>query len=142
MTRRTAITAAALAAAVLALAAPADARWSASGAGTPRVGSDTMNNASNFRAVCRAANRTDVDLSWAISTDTYVDGYQIVRTGPGSATASFLQARTTASMRHSGLSPGTYTFTIQSGSLSISWVTPLLPAIGVITIGAGTCAAS
>lgn len=121
----------------------AQAKWSAAGAGSPFVGATTMTNASNFKAVCASGGSTSgVKLTWTVSPDSFVDGYQIVRTGYGGGTnATFLQARTTYTMNDNPpVGPGiSYTYTIQSGSLTIKWVTSLLTATGRPTYSASAC---
>jgi hypothetical protein len=132
-----AVTAAvALAAAVVALPGIAQAKFTATGAGTAKLGAATMNNATTFKAVCRSG--TSVTITWVISPDTYVDGYQISRSGPGGA-QTWLLPRTTATMTDSGLGAGAYTYTIQAGSLSISWVTPALTSTVIPTFAGGVC---
>jgi hypothetical protein len=128
--------AAALAAAVVALPGIAQAKFSATGSGTAKLGAATMTNATNFKAVCRSGS--SVTVTWVISPDTYVDGYQISRSGPG-APQTWTLPRTTATMTDSGLAAGAYTYTIQAGSLSISWVTPVLTSTVIPTFAGGVC---
>jgi len=135
--------AAAFSAVVLLTPGLAQAKWNATGTGGATIGATTMTNASNFKAICASGSSTSgVKLTWTVSPDSFVDGYQIVRTGYGGGTnATFLQARTTYTMNDNPpVGPGiSYTYTIQSGSLTIKWVTSLLAATGRPTYSASAC---
>jgi hypothetical protein len=129
--------------AVLVLSTPAGASWSGVAQGSAEIGADTMNNATNFTAACTnvKANST-VTLRWTISPDSYVEFYDIVRTGAGGGTnATYRLARTTAALTDTpkvgaGIS---YTYTIRSGSTTIAWETPLLVATGTPSYSKTAC---
>ncbi|MCA1719841.1 MAG: hypothetical protein LC779_01590 [Actinobacteria bacterium] len=101
-----------------------------------------MTNATGFTAVCKTTKgNSGVALSWTISPDTFVDGYQIVRTSSTGAVVSLAQvARTTSSLSDSPPT-GTvsYTYTIRSGSNTTAWVTPALAATTKPTYTALSC---
>lgn len=121
----------------------AAAVWSGSGSGSAGIGADIMDNASAFTAKCSTSkSNSSVTLAWTISPDTYVEGYEIVRTGAGGGTNAVIQvSRTTSSHVDSPptTSGASYTYTIRSGSTKIAWTTPLLKAAGTPTYSKTAC---
>ena len=128
---------------VLLLATAADAGWSAVAEGAAEVAADTVSNATGFTAACAARRgNSPVALSWTASPDTYVEGYEIVRTGSGGGTsATFFVPRATTSTTDS---PPTgagiaYTYTIQARSTTNLWVSGVTTAVGTPTYAKSSC---
>lgn len=126
---------------VLLVPTMADALWSATADGQTSVAAATMTNADDFAASCTsAAPGSSVTLSWTASPDSFVDGYEIVRTdSPGGGqstltTGSGDTAWTDSPPVGDGLS---YAYAIRASSAA--WSTPLLAATGAPAYTAGAC---
>jgi hypothetical protein len=71
----------------------AQAKWTAAGSGTARVGATTIRNASGLASACVAnPGPDDVQLTWAVSPDSAFVSYVITRTGTGGAPAGTINA--------------------------------------------------
>ena len=119
----------------------AAALWSATADGKSSVAADTMTNAGDFSASCTsAAADSSVALSWTLSSDPYVDGYQIVRTASPSGAQSTLTGGSGARTWTDSPPVGeglSYTYAIRA--TSGAWKTPLLAAVGSPAYTADGC---
>jgi len=126
----------------------ASATWSATASGGAPVVASTMTNATGFKAACTSTGgNSSVTLTWTISPDPFVDGYEIVRTATGGGTnrtirvgrttATYVDDTTTKPTGNTG--PHVYSYTIRSGSTAHAWTTPLLAAVGTPTYTNNSC---
>ena len=130
-----------VAAALLAPSAAA-AQWLATAGGAGTITASTMTGATGFVASCEAG--TSVRLTWTISPDAFVEGYQILRSRPGVPAQEILALRTTATYLDTpgeakGQESFTYTYTIRAASRQHAWTTPAAPAPGSITLTKNSC---
>ncbi len=121
----------ALLTAVGVLPSEASAAWSATGSGPMTVAAATMTKATAFAAAC--LTKSTVRLTWTISPDTFVGGYETTRTsGTGVVLDPPIRvARTTASYDDTppagtARTTATYSYTIRAGSTAHPWRTPAL----------------
>jgi hypothetical protein len=127
MLRRRTATVAVLAAAVVALPGAADAKWSATGAGSPVVGAATMRNASGPTSTCfNFSGSQRIAASWTASPDTWVVSYLVKRTGNAPGANATLAPVTYGTNFLLDTPPRTnvgdsYTYTIQS--VRNNWIT-------------------
>jgi hypothetical protein len=129
MIRQTAITATALAVAVVAFPGTAQAKFAATGSGSPAVAATTMRNASAPAAICFNASGQRIGVTWTASPDTWVVSYLVKRTGnaPGAnvtfapvayGTNFFIDTPPRTNVGDA------YTYTIQS--VINNWITPTI----------------
>jgi Tfp pilus assembly protein PilX len=109
----------------------AQAKWTASGSGTPRVGATTMRNATAFTSTCVNFGARPILLTWTDSADTFVASYTITRTGPtpaqnGTATVAYGSNNFYLDQPPRTNSGDTYTYTIKA--VLNNWVTPAVAA--------------
>src|SRR4051812_37897662 len=113
----------AVAAAVVAVPGIAQAQWAAGASGPATIGSELMQNATGFKAVCTAnTSSSTITLSWTATADPAVNVYHVTRAGtnggnsgqfdvPGGRTASGFVDNTANTNRNSA-----YAYTIQAGN--------------------------
>ena len=130
--------------AVVLLPTGASATWSATASGAATASATTMTNATGFQAAC--LTKSTVRLTWTISPDTFVEGYEIGRTsGTGVVLDPAIRvARTTASYDDApppgtARTPATYSYTIRAGSTAHAWRTPALASTTTVSLTNNSC---